>query len=379
MRFSSFSKDLKLIFFYQAILSFVNGMLGLFLPIFFFKNFHNSLFLVIAFYGISYLLYALLVPLGAMVVTRIGLKKSIIIGRSLSILFYIVLLFFRQNILLAVIFLEIILLLFRLFYWVPYHVDFAEFTDKKLRGREISLLRIVNYIISVFAPLSAGLVLAKYNFNFLFVVALLLFAASILPLSMLRDVREKFSFGYLQTFRVLFQPQNRKLRIAYGADGAQNFVGVIVWPIFVFQLLHQNYVAVGSISALIIGVTILFQYLTGRYVDTIGSKKVLRLGSGLYSLAWFLKAFVVTAYHIFLVGAFQSLAALVLRTPFDSLFYEKAADEGSYVDEYTVLREISINTGRVLCALLVVLLVLFLGIRASFIVAALFSLLLNFL
>ena len=312
-------------------------------------------------------------------VTRIGLKKSIIIGRSLSILFYIVLLFFRQNILLAVIFLEIILLLFRLFYWVPYHVDFAEFTDKKLRGREISLLRIVNYIISVFAPLSAGLVLAKYNFNFLFVVALLLFAASILPLSMVRDVREKFSFGYLQTFRVLFQPQNRKLRIAYGADGAQNFVGVIVWPIFVFQLLHQNYVAVGSISALIIGVTILFQYLTGRYVDTIGSKKVLRLGSGLYSLAWFLKAFVVTAYHIFLVGAFQSLAALVLRTPFDSLFYEKAADEGSYVDEYTVLREISINTGRVLCALLVVLLVLFLGIRASFIVAALFSLLLNFL
>ena len=167
--------------------------------------------------------------------------------------------------------------------------------------------------------------------------------------------------------------------IAYASDGAQSFVGVVIWPVFIFQLLRHNYEAVGGISALIVLLTVFFQLFVGSLTDKTKKKRVLKWGSALYSLGWVLKGFVTTAFNIFLASVFQNFSALLLRTPFDTLFYEKAADRGSYIDEYTVLREISLNIGKVITGLILLLLIYFFGIRISFILAGIASLFVNLL
>ncbi len=59
--------------------------------------------------------------------------------------------------------------------------------------------------------------------------------------------------------------------------------------------------------------------------------------------------------------------------------YEIAADQEHYVDEYTVLREMSIQFGRVFTILLVLFLSLFLSLQWIFILAATAALFFNLL
>ena len=379
LHYPAFSKDFKILCFYQVILSLANGMLGLFLPIFFFKTFSYSIYWVIIFFGVSYLLYSIFLPFGAMLMSKIGLKKSMILGRFVMILFYLTLFFISKNVILFSIIAEIILLVFRLLYWVPYHTDFAKFTEGKLRGREIAYIRSLIYSVGIVAPILAGLILSKYDFNYLFIVALFVMAASLFPLFRISPTKEHYSFSYFQTFKVLLEKKNRNSLIAYSADGAQGFIGIVIWPVFIFQILNQRYLAIGSISALLTALTIISQLLIGNYTDIFKKRKIIRLGSILYSLGWVLKGLVVTAFNIVFAGIFQNLSALVMRTPFDALFYEKAADHGSYVDEYTVLKEISLNSGRTIMAIITLFLISLWGIRVSFYLAALVSLLVNLL
>ncbi len=377
--FYRFPRDFKILCIYELMRNIAIGMTGIFLPIFFFQKFSKSIFWVIIFYWLSYLLFLFFVPLGAKIMSRIGLKKSMIIGRVIVLFFYLSLVFFQDNLTLLFIFSQIILLIFRIFYWVPYHTDFAKFTDGKMRGREIAFLRAGVYIAGIISPFLAGLILSFYNFNVLFVVAIFIFASSIVPLSWLSETREKFSFSYFQTFRILFKRYNWRMLVAYASDGAQSFVGMVIWPVFIFQLLRGNYEVVGGISALIVLATVLLQLVVGGLTDKTKKKNVLKWGSALYSLGWVFRGFVNTAFNIFLASVFQNFSALLLRTPFDALFYEKAADRGSYVDEYTVLREISLNIGKAITGLILLLLIYFFGIRISFILAGIASLFVNLL
>lgn len=373
------SRDFKILCFYQTMIALANGMMGLFLPIFLFQQFNSSIYLVIIFYLIGRLLYALLVPFGAMMMNKIGLRMAMLIGRGMCIPFYVFLYFFHNDPLLFAILANIALLFFRLLYWVPYHIDFVSFTDGKHRGRQMSYLAVLGYLVSIGGPLLAGILLTQFSFNPLFIIVIFINALALIPLSKLTEVKAKFEFSYKQTFKELFKRGNRRLNLACFADGAQTMVGVMIWPIFIYQILEHEYMAVGAVTALIIIGTILFQLLIGKYTDEYPKRKLMHIGSSFYALGWLAKAFVATAFQVFVVGAFHSLMAIILRTPFDALRYEQIGNTGSYVDEYTVLREMSMSMGWVLMGVLLMILIGLVGLQIAFLIAAGFSLLVNLL
>ena len=373
------SRDFKIICFYQTIIALANGMMTLFLPIFLLQEFNNSAYWVIIFYIAGYFAYAMLVPFGAMIMSRIGLKTSMLVGRVFVIIFYISLYFFHNNPLFFAVLANVNLLIFRLFYWVPYQVDFTKFTDGKYRGRQMSYLAILGYIVGIGAPLLSGLLLSQYSFDVLFVITIIILALAMIPLSKINKTEAEFEFSYLQTFKELFKKKNHHSGVAYFADGAQSMVGIVIWPIFIYQILQGQYLAVGAVTSLIVVGTIIFQLLMGRYTDKFSKRKLMKIGSSFYALGWLAKAFIVTAFQIFIVGTFHQFMAIILRTPFDALRYEEFADTGSYVDEYTVLREISIALGRTLMGLLLIILISLFGFQIAFILAALVSLFVNML
>lgn len=355
------------------------GLIGLFLPIFLYIYFWGSIHRVLLFYIASFVLFGLLVPLGAILMSRIGLKISMILG-SLFLVGYFVFLYLLSNNWFLALFLVLgCITLFRILYWTPYHTDFAEFTDKRSRGKEIAFLVSVATLVSISLPFVAGLILNKFDFSILFLISIIIASISIIPIILLGSVKEKYSYSYWQTFRELFKEKNRKLFLAYGGDGAEEVVGVVIWPIFIFQLLHGNYLAVGIISSLIVVASVVLRLVIGVLTDKMSKRRLIKVGSVLYALGWVGKIFIQTAFQIFIVSSYHSFAAIIRRTPFTTLMYEQAADRGHYVDEYTVLREVSLNIGRVLMLVLLFILFYFVGLTFAFVLAAIASLLINIL
>ena len=357
------------------------GLLGIFLPIFLFNLFDKNFQLTILYFGTGYILYALFVAFGTGFLNKFGFRRALRISAFLGALFYAIFYFISQeNFIYLLPFSLLVLTVFRIFYWIPYHVDFAKFTDKKNRGREVSAISATRNVIGVFVPLVAGFIISRFNFDVLFIIVIILYLISFIPYLTIPHTKEKFSWSYLETWKQFFSKKRRETILAFMADGAEEVVGFIVWPIFIFQLLNGDYFKVGAISTLIIGVVIVLQLALGKYIDVKKQKeKILYWGSALYSLGWIIKIFIVTAFQLFVVGAYHSLARIFTRTPFDALTYEIAADEGHYVDEFTVLHEMAIQTGKFLMAGMIIIVSLFFVIQWTFILAAAAVIFLNLL
>ena len=357
------------------------AMLGIFLPIFLYNLFNKNFQAVIIYYGLGYLFYGIVVSLGVKFLNKFGFRNALRTSVILGMIFYIIFYFIDQNNLKYLIpFSLLISVLYRLLYWLPYHVNFAKFTNKKTRGRQVSIIEATRSVLGVFIPLIAGLIVSYFSFDILFIIAIALYLLSGIPYLTISRTREKFVWTIRETWKQFFSKKRRKTVLAYMADGSENIIGIVVWPIFIYQLLDGNYFKVGAISTLIIAISVITQLFLGKYMDLrVKKEKVLKWGSFLYSFGWLVKIFISTTFQLFIVGAYHSITCIFLRTPFDALTYEIAADQEHYVDEFSVLREMAIQFGRVLMAVLIILISFFFAIQWVFILAALASMVFNLL
>ncbi|MDA3840032.1 MAG: MFS transporter [Patescibacteria group bacterium] len=356
-----------------------NGLLGLFLPIFFLEKLNYRIELVFLYYLISAIAYFILLPFGVQYLNKIGLNNSLRISIVFWAFYYISLYFIDNNIFLYLSLSLIILTILKILFWVPYSVDIAEFTHKKERGKEISILWGARTVLGVIMPVVAGFLLIKFSFNHVFILAIIIYSLALIPYIKLPKVEESYSWGYWQTFKKCFAPETRKLFIANMANGAEGGVGAIIWPIFIFQLLSGDFLKVGIISSLIVFVTVILQLTVGKYTDLFNKRKMLKFGSIFYATGWIAKIFVLTAGQIFVVGTYHSLAQIFKDTPFNALNYEVLADHGHYVDEYTVVKEIAIQAGKILILLFAIIVALNFGLNWTFALAAMASLFINVL
>ncbi len=136
---------------------------------------------------------------------------------------------------------------------------------------------------------------------------------------------------------------------------------------------------IGAVSTVVVGATIIIQLLVGRYLDKhAGSnKKTLQVGSTLYAIGWILKIFVLSAAHVFFVGLYHNIVKIFTKTPYDAILYDISAEQGKYVDEFTVLRQMANNYGRAASLIVVSALTLFIPIGWTFVLAAAASIALN--
>lgn len=375
------SRSLGSLFLGRALLQVGGGLLSIFLPIFLFEFLNQNLAYLSLYYLIGFVSYGLLVTAGARFLNSFGFKRSLQLSVIWGALFYVVFYFINPENLIYLLPLTILTaVLFRIFHWLPYHVDFAAFTDKENRGREVGALKAGVTIIGVLMPLVAGFVITKSGFGILFIIAAVTFAMSLIPFGRMNKVKEKFSWGYWQTWKIFFAKENRKTHFAFFAFGAESIVGLIIWPIFIFQLLKGNYLDIGIISALVLGVTVLFQLLVGKFADkNMPKHKILKFGSILYAIGWVFKIFIATAFQIFIVDFYHKVTRVFTSVSYDSLTYDIAADQGHYVDEFTVLREIAIQFGKSAMLIVVIIAAPLIPLSWIFILAAIASVFLNLL
>jgi len=356
----------------KVIIMITGALLGLFLPIFLYELFDQNFQMVMVFYGIAALVYGTTVSFGGKFLNRFGFRRALRLSVVFGAAFYSIFYFVNKDNLIYLIPLAILILTFyRLSYWLPYHVDFAKFTDKRNRTRQVSIIEASRSALKIFGPLISGFLITRFSFDVVFIIAVILFLVSGIPYLTIPRTRERFSWTVGKTIREFFSKSKRRVVLAYAADGAEGIVSIVVWPIFIYQVLNGNYFQIGAVSTLIIAVTAVLQIFMGRYTDIRNLKgKVLGWGSFFYALGWVIKVFVVTAFEIFVAGTYHNLARVFIRTPFDSLTYDIAADQGHYVDEFTVLHEMAINFGRTLMVILILIVSFFMAVQWVFILAA---------
>jgi len=372
-----FSSNIVSLYFSTILRQIGLGLISLFGVIFFFEKFGNSLENVIKLFILVFLLYGFLVPLAARLIGRLGMKRMMIIAMPFLTLTILSLFFWDANPILFLSLYMVFVTLFRILFWAPYHVDFAEFTDTGNRGKQVAVLVNISQVVLGITPLIGGFIISSYGYSNLFFISALIVSTAIIPLFFIEDIKEKFSFGYLETFRNLFRKKNRSFLVAHASNGIQDAIGIIIWPVFIFAILQGNYFVVGIISTLTIFFIILLRSFVGSLVDHWGRAKLQKIGSLLSVTGWILKIFVSSGFHIFLADTYHNFGRVVNNLPFDVSFYDQAAENKHYIDEFAVIRAIALNLGRVVVLLISLPIIKYFGITATFVIAAIATLFMN--
>ncbi|OGG55048.1 hypothetical protein A3D62_02545 [Candidatus Kaiserbacteria bacterium RIFCSPHIGHO2_02_FULL_49_11] len=370
----SFSFDVLALYCNRLLIQFGFGVVGIFEVIFLFNQFDSNIPLVALIYASIFLLSVILTPFGAMLISLFGMKRLMILSIPFAFCSILSLFLWDLNPLLALFGLIFSTVIYKTLYWVPYHVDFAKFSDKKTRGRQLSILLAVSEIVTIITPLIGGAIITASGYSNLFIVSLGILLFAVIPLFFIQEKYETFSYSYWETYTELFSKKNRSLLLGYTGDGAQSGVTLLVWPIFIFMLLRGEYLVVGAISSITILALLVLRFVVGDLVDRWSRKKVLTIGTLLNTTGWLVKVFIETGFQIFIIDTYHGLGKVVNQMSVDVTTYNQATDNGHYIDEFTVLKEMAVNAGKTLILLVVGVVIFFYSLKVAFVIAAVASL-----
>jgi len=356
------------------------AMMGVFLPIFLYEVSGNQFWFVVLFFiGATFGYILLLVP-GMKLTNIIGFNRALSLGALFSVMQFGILYFMDEmNYLMLLIPLLVSAIGFKVFHWVPYHVDFTVFTTNGERGRDVSLILATHEFMGMVGPALAGYIIVMSGYESLFMVAMALLLIATITYLFVPAIEEQFTWSFKETFSNLFSERFRNVFIGEVGNGAEVVVTLVAWPIFLYEVLNQNVLEVGFLSAVIVAATIILQLMVGKYLDTQkGSKRVtLRRGSIFYAIGWIIKIFVVSATQVFLVGLYHNIARIFTQTPLNAKLYDMSGEQGSYVDEFTVIKEIASAMGRMLALAIMLVLTLYVSVAWTFVVGAIAALMVN--
>lgn len=259
----------------------------------------------------------------------------------------------------------ILLGLYRAVYWVPYTLA-REVQQGALRGWLELLLTLV--------PAAAGYAIAT---RMLAPESVLAFAAglallSLIPLTRVADTYENFVWGYRETYGELFEPRHRRLVLLSFARGIEGAALLFLWPLLIFLLVGQSFLLFGAIMTL----TLL---LAGPVASLLAplrprpQEHPLLLQATLAGSVWIVR--LIVGFPVAIVAADAYGMLFRSRTRDADLFTrEQSADLGSYIDEYSALKEIALSLGRIFvvfaAAAILVFTSFYTAIVAAFLIAA---------
>lgn len=356
------------------------ALAGIFVPIFLYETTNQSFFVVGGYYAMLSLLYAILLVPSMTITNRLGFSRTLVLSGVCSIVTYVLLFYLTPDNILTLMWpLAVAIIAFRLFHWVPFHTDFALFTTAGKRGKQVSLSFAAIAFMGAVGPIAAGFIVANAGYSALFGTIIVLLIAATISYAYVPETPTHFDWSWKETWRQFRSKQRRGLMVGEFANGAETVVNIIVWPIFLYTILDGDLFSIGAISTIIVGVTIVLQLLLGRYLDgkKTSKSKTLKIGSFLYAIGWIFKIFVLSAAQVFFVGLYHNIVRIFSHTPFNAIVYDMSADQGSLVDEYTVIREMANHLGRACALIITAILALYIPIGWTFFLAVAASLALN--
>ncbi|MFA5135030.1 MAG: MFS transporter [Patescibacteria group bacterium] len=316
----------------------------LFEPIFLF-SLGYSLREVLFFYIMIYGLYIVLLPPVGRLVGKLGYEHSILYSQFFLIA-YLVALFSISKVAALFYVAPLLCAAYKSLYWPAYHADFALFSRKGQRGREVGYIETLSMIVYIIGPLIGGVLLEWAGFEVLFIVGSVLFILSALPLMQIREIHAKIELPYGTIFRRLVDPQHSRNFFLYLGFGEELIV-LTVWPIFIYVVV-QDYLEVGALVAVATFVTSLIVLYLGKISDEQGRLKALRLGTALYAFSWLVRGFAKNVWQVMSLDSVSRISKEMLLVPLEASMYSAAREHGPLV--HAIFFELSLSIGKLIAA-----------------------------
>jgi hypothetical protein len=220
-------------------------------------------------------------------------------------------------------------------------------------------------LLIALSPAAAGLLLREpTNAVLLFALAASAIAAAIIPLYGIPDIREAYQWGYRQTFHELFAPHRARMLFESFMAGIEGAALLILWPLLVFVLLGWSYATLGFVLS---GAFVLAFFLRAIFERPV-SRMSPSLAAMINASAWLLRLTVGGAIGVVLVDTYFYIGSQPKRRALDMHAFEQIADNTTYVDEHTALKEIGMALGRIVICLCTIALMAYLSIPMTFLV-----------
>jgi MFS family permease len=339
-------KELTQIYISMALRYFAVSLIGIFVPLYLMQEIGVSLQQALLFYVFYSVVFAVSAPVAAKFASTYGLKHSVM----LAIPFYLAfvwLLYLLPTVNISLLVISGLLGLSQAFYWMGLHLIFKHASDKKHRGEECGKRTAFSKVGMILGPTIGGILITYYGFGLAFICAsiLLLLAGGVLFLS--KEEHMKFHFSA----KTIFNKNYWRDSLYFTARGVRNMAEGVLWPIFIFFILG-SYVSLGILGSILAGVTAVLVWLSGKYSDRVGKRKVIRWIVPFEALGWLARAFVQTVSHVFGATIFGALSFGALDSPISARMYDKAKGD---LMSYFVSREIFMCLGRILVLMLVIM------------------------
>lgn len=315
-------------------------------------NVARSLAAVALLYGFSQFIIIVATPVAAAHLER-GTRHSIIWGVVCAASGFVLLGgamggYFTAPLLWTLVGFATLLGVYRALYWVPYRVAL-------LAVKPHEHMRAYLEALIAFMPLFAGLTLSTVVFaeGKLLFGASALIILSALPILFMSDTRERFSWPYVYTFKQLFRRKNHGLVLQSFLEGLQGAALFLVWPLAVFLILEGSYFLLG----LVFSTTLLIVLLLRRVYAWLARRFELEDSATVHTVlvisGWIGRLAAGTPLGVVVADVYSYTTQPPHGTYFDPFSFEHASDRGSFVDEYTALKEISLALGRIMLCIIV--------------------------
>lgn len=336
------NKELKNFFFSTGIITFGEALISLFVPIYLYKIGY-SIPNIISFYFLMSCIFLAFSYIGAKIVSKIGVKHSILLSTPFIICYFLGLNFLQKYPWLFFI-LPGLMSIRSVFYWYGYHSIFIKNSKKKKRGRQLSLLASIVLIAAVIAPLIGGFI-ASRSFTLLYVVGSIILFIGTFPLFLTKERYEKANFSSNGIFKKIFYKNRRGELISYASYSIESIIGFVIWPIFLIIIL-LTVEKTGVIFTLSFLSSLVSLYFIGKLTDKFDKVKLFRVTSIFYVLGWFARIFATSGLKILLIDSYKNFAQIFLQIPWAAHSSDLAIKEGYF--NFIVRKEIIFSMTRVL-------------------------------
>jgi MFS family permease len=228
------------------------------------------------------------------------------------------------------------------FYWWGYHGYFIKSGDSQHFGAGIGEQDMIIALSGIIAPIIGAIVISQYGFNYIFILSFVFMLAAIILLANDKKIIQKHDVYYGDVIRLLLK--HKSITLAYISGGIEGTFYLIGWGLFLY-FFFGNVLGLGFVVSVSLFLSAIFSIFIGRHIDKSGERKVIAVGTPLFSLSWVLRAFVSAPFMFVLADSFRFFSDKMVALPLMKISYKKGRDD--YIAKAILFREIALGIGSI--------------------------------
>lgn len=361
-----------------ALMSFAIGLVGIFVPVFLWKE-GEPIWRILLFILLDSVYIVAIILAVLPFFRRLSDKTLMLASLPFAALYYLGLDFIKELPLLFY-FLPLLHASYAIFFNTGYHINFTGASDGDYLGREIGARHLISSLTHMAAPFLGGLIIASIGFKYTFAFGAALLFFAITPLFYFPAHRASPDLSRKTIIKYLFYKPIMPFTVSGAGYAMETIIGRITWPLFLFIILG-SIESLGAIISLGLLAGVFVTFYMGFLSDAGKRRKIILWSSVFLSAIWAARYFLFRPVLVSISEPLGNAVGNSLGVAWESQYYRiaRSVPDGA---SFILSRELLYNAVRIPYMLILMVGAYFfepvLFLKSSFVIAALVSLMFMF-